>query len=66
MWLIVCNARLFTNALAQTGPKKVSVIQSRGKTMEVCSGHSELSVISQVSAVEAVEGSPLSRVPLVL
>ena len=31
------------------------------KSMEIQSGHSELSVISQVSAVE---GCPLSRVPL--
>ena len=31
------------------------------KSMEICSGLSKLSVISQVSAVE---GCPLSRVPL--
>ena len=31
------------------------------KSMEIQSGHSEMSIISQVSAVE---GCPLSRVPL--
>ena len=33
------------------------------KSMEIQSGHSELSIISQVSAVE---GCPLSGVPLLL
>ena len=54
------------------GPKSVSVIQTRGvsaierflnvsKSMEIQSGHSEMSVITQVSAVK---GCPLSGVPL--
>ena len=51
------------------GLKLVSIIRNRGvsavlnvlKSMEIWSGRSEMSVISQVSTVE---GCPLSRVPL--
>ena len=55
------------------GTKLVSVIQNSGvstvegfhgdvlKSMEIWSGHSEMSVITQVSAIE---GCPLSGVPL--
>ena len=71
MWPTVRYARLFIIVQAQTGPNKVSVIRNSGvsgsfnvlKSMnsKIHSGHSKLSVISQVSTVE---GCPLSRVPL--
>ena len=60
--------RSFAIAQAQMGPKLVSVIRNSGvsaveglKSTVIQSRHSEMSVISQVSAVE---GCPLSGVPL--
>ena len=72
MWLSVRYARSFVSAQAQMGPKLVSVIQNSGvstpegvlsilKSMEIRSGHSEMSVVTQVSVVE---GCLLSGVPL--
>ena len=67
----VCSVhytRLFAIAQAQMGPKSASVIRNSGvsllgdlnvlKSMEIQSGHLELSVISQVST------GPLNGVPM--
>ena len=70
--MVVCYARLFTIAQAQTGPNLVSVIWNSGvstvegglnvlKFTEIWSGRSELYIILQVSTVE---GYLLSRTPL--
>ena len=66
---VAVTPRSSTIAQAQSGHKLVSVIRYSGESategvgmsMEIRSGHSELSVISQVSAVE---GCPLSGIPL--
>ena len=73
MWLIVPYARSFAISQALMVPILVSIIWNSGvstvegasqnglKSMEIQSRHSELSVLSQVSAVE---GCLLSSVPL--